>query len=96
MNVECGPFFQIFIPTQTPLYNLYLDPNQKMSSAELDSQKVEEASHSDGQLNMKGVFLHVLGDALGSIVVLISALTIYFAEVSHTHVKQILNCIQYQ
>ena len=35
------------------------------------------------QLNMKGVFLHVLGDALGSVVVLVSALTIYFAEVCH-------------
>lgn len=28
---------------------------------------------SAGQLNMKGVFLHVLGDALGSVVVIISA-----------------------
>lgn len=61
-----------------------------MSSAELDSQKVEEASHLDGQLNMKGVFLHVLGDALGSIVVLISALTIYFAEVSHQTLNKFL------
>ena len=33
------------------------------------------------QLNMKAVFLHELGDALGSIVVLVSALTIYLAEV---------------
>jgi len=30
------------------------------------------------QLNMKGVFLHVLGDALGSVVVMISAI-IYMA-----------------
>ena len=37
-----------------------------------------------GQMNMRGVFLHILGDALGSVVVIISALTIYFAEVSQS------------
>lgn len=38
-------------------------------------------SHGGGsQLNMKGVFLHVLGDALGSVVVIISALIIWFVE----------------
>ncbi|BFZ16030.1 hypothetical protein BsWGS_19069 [Bradybaena similaris] len=35
---------------------------------------------SSQQLNMRGVFLHVLGDALGSVVVVISALVIMFAE----------------
>ena len=29
---------------------------------------------------MKGVFLHVLGDALGSVIVIISALVIWFIE----------------
>lgn len=29
---------------------------------------------------MKGVFLHVLGDALGSVVVIVSALVIKFVE----------------
>jgi zinc transporter 1 len=29
---------------------------------------------------MRGVFLHVLGDALGSVVVIISALLIWFVE----------------
>ena len=29
---------------------------------------------------MKGVFLHVLGDALGSVIVIISALVIKFVE----------------
>ncbi|ESN93629.1 hypothetical protein HELRODRAFT_115498 [Helobdella robusta] len=32
------------------------------------------------QLNMRGVFLHVLGDALGSVVVIISAICIIFIE----------------
>ncbi len=31
-------------------------------------------------MNMRGVFLHVLGDALGSVVVIISALVIKFVE----------------
>ncbi|KAK7475253.1 hypothetical protein BaRGS_00033484, partial [Batillaria attramentaria] len=35
---------------------------------------------SAGQMNMKGVFLHVLGDALGSVIVIISSLVIWFAE----------------
>ena len=44
-----------------------------------DVEKVKQ--HGGSQLNMKGVFLHVLGDALGSVVVIISALIIYFVEV---------------
>jgi len=35
---------------------------------------------SGAQLNMHGVFLHVLGDALGSVVVIVSALVIKFVE----------------
>jgi len=35
---------------------------------------------SSSQLNMRGVFLHVLGDALGSVVVIISALFIKFVD----------------
>ncbi|XP_063040321.1 proton-coupled zinc antiporter SLC30A1-like [Engraulis encrasicolus] len=33
-----------------------------------------EASHGGSQLNMHGVFLHVLGDALGSVIVVVNAL----------------------
>ena len=35
---------------------------------------------SSAQLNMRGVFLHVLGDALGSVIVVVSALVIWFVE----------------
>ena len=35
---------------------------------------------SSAQLNMRGVFLHVLGDALGSVIVVISALIIKFVD----------------
>ena len=38
------------------------------------------AVESSSQLNMRGVFLHVLGDALGSVVVIISALVIKFVD----------------
>ena len=33
-------------------------------------------SHDPGQMNMRGAFLHVLSDALGSIIVVISAMVI--------------------
>ncbi|XP_050307788.1 zinc transporter 1 [Anthonomus grandis grandis] len=37
-------------------------------------------SHSAGQMNMRGVFLHVLSDALGSVIVIVSALIYLYAE----------------
>lgn len=36
--------------------------------------------HHHGSLNMHGMFLHVLGDALGSVAVIISSLVIYFGQ----------------
>ena len=38
------------------------------------------ASESGAQLNMRGVFLHVLGDALGSVIVIISAVVIKYSK----------------
>ncbi|XP_038056578.1 zinc transporter 1-like [Patiria miniata] len=40
---------------------------------------------SGAQLNMRGVFLHVLGDALGSVVVIISALFIWLTDFEWRH-----------
>ena len=37
-------------------------------------------TESAAQLNMRAVFLHVLGDALGSVVVIISAIVIKFID----------------
>ncbi|XP_058975628.1 proton-coupled zinc antiporter SLC30A1 isoform X1 [Musca domestica] len=37
-------------------------------------------SHDPGQMNMRGAFLHVLSDALGSIIVVISALVVWKTE----------------
>lgn len=45
-----------------------------------EDKKEEEELSAAAQLNMRGVFLHVLGDALGSVVVIISALIIKYAE----------------
>ncbi|XP_047144900.1 proton-coupled zinc antiporter SLC30A1 isoform X3 [Hydra vulgaris] len=39
-----------------------------------------QKSKSSGQMNMKGVYLHLLGDALGSIVVIFAALIVYFFD----------------
>ena len=33
-----------------------------------------------GQMNMRGVYLHILGDALGSVIVIIAALLVHFFE----------------
>ncbi|CAD5120890.1 DgyrCDS9443 [Dimorphilus gyrociliatus] len=40
---------------------------------------------SSSQLNMKGVFLHILGDALGSVIVVISALIVKFVKSEWRH-----------
>ncbi|CAM0142961.1 unnamed protein product [Umbelopsis sp. WA50703] len=49
-----------------------------------EAQSYQEAhsGHSHGNLNMRGVFLHVLGDALGNIGVIISALIIWLTTFS--------------
>ncbi|XP_040286320.1 zinc transporter 1 [Bufo bufo] len=39
---------------------------------------VSEVNEDGSELNMRGVFLHVLGDALGSVIVVVNALLFYF------------------
>ncbi|KAJ8927198.1 hypothetical protein NQ314_020476, partial [Rhamnusium bicolor] len=43
-------------------------------------ERVLTHSHSAGHMNMRGVFLHVLSDALGSVIVIISALVFWLTE----------------
>lgn len=43
-----------------------------------ESDNLEAEDNRAGQLNMRGVFLHVLGDALGSVIVVVNALVFYF------------------
>ncbi|XP_006002477.1 zinc transporter 1a [Latimeria chalumnae] len=42
------------------------------------SLDLAETEDSSSQLNMRGVFLHVLGDALGSVIVVVNATVFYF------------------
>jgi len=37
-------------------------------------------SKSEGQMNMRGVYLHILGDALGSVIVIIASLIVHFVK----------------
>ncbi|KAK2153523.1 hypothetical protein LSH36_294g03012 [Paralvinella palmiformis] len=43
-------------------------------------QMTRRKMNSSAQLNMRGVFLHVMGDALGSVIVIISALVVKYVE----------------
>ena len=61
------------------------DSEQKPTPSQYDSSQPKESStgsrsHSD--LNMRGVFLHVMGDALGNIGVILSALLIWLTNYS--------------
>ncbi|XP_022107980.1 zinc/cadmium resistance protein-like [Acanthaster planci] len=47
--------------------------------------KATVTAPSHAHLNMRGVFLHVLGDALGSVVVIVSALFIWLTEFEWRH-----------
>ncbi|XP_032071810.1 zinc transporter 1 [Thamnophis elegans] len=52
-----------------------LQPNGNISSnTSIDMEMDEDTS---AQLNMRGVFLHVLGDALGSVIVVVNAIIFY-------------------
>lgn len=46
----------------------------------LTDKSSKQAPQSSEQMNMRGVFLHVLADALGSVIVCISALIIMFTN----------------
>ncbi|KAL3841499.1 hypothetical protein ACJMK2_019633 [Sinanodonta woodiana] len=52
------------------------ETDDNIISIEFDTKRTA----SSAQLNMRGVFLHVLGDALGSVIVIVSALIIWFVE----------------
>ncbi|KAJ8391512.1 hypothetical protein AAFF_G00088340 [Aldrovandia affinis] len=41
-------------------------------------EELDQGDEVASQLNMRGVFLHVLGDALGSVIVVVNALIFYF------------------
>ncbi|KAK6304722.1 hypothetical protein J4Q44_G00253080 [Coregonus suidteri] len=50
--------------------------NLEVHMKDISLEELNESHHdSASQLNMQGVFLHVLGDALGSVIVVVNALT---------------------
>uniref|UniRef100_A0A8C1CKM1 Solute carrier family 30 member 1b n=1 Tax=Cyprinus carpio carpio TaxID=630221 RepID=A0A8C1CKM1_CYPCA len=74
-------------------YNLMINSNssQGYQTSELNSdslnikitakgslEDLDHSSESSSQMNMRGVFLHVLGDALGSVIVVVNALIFTF------------------
>ena len=65
---------------------IYLDHHQHQESLESghshkNNNNKSKGPQSSGQMNMRGVYLHILGDALGSVIVIIAALVIkYFDE----------------
>ena len=47
-------------------------------NGDISLESLEPSTDSASQLNMRGVFLHVLGDALGSVIVVVNALIFTF------------------
>ncbi|ELR61623.1 Zinc transporter 1 [Bos mutus] len=70
-------------------FYFFVDPEKSRNDAmevqvngnlirEPEEVELEEDEDKTGQLNMRGVFLHVFGDALGSVIVVVNALVFYF------------------
>ncbi|XP_065651869.1 probable zinc transporter protein DDB_G0282067 isoform X8 [Hydra vulgaris] len=58
-----------------------IDSNTEIKEIEgVEAVAKSQKSKSSGQMNMKGVYLHLLGDALGSVVVIFAALIVYFFD----------------
>ena len=55
------------------------DDDEEITIVDKSKKKSKKKVISSAQLNMRGVYLHVLGDALGSVIVIISALIIKYA-----------------
>lgn len=62
--------------------DLHTEPVEMHVEVNVDGQESVDViqSGSSSQLNIRGVYLHVLGDALGSVIVMISALIILFED----------------
>ena len=56
------------------------DVSKSIEDAKSNGHGHDHKDSSGSQMNMRGVFLHVLGDALGSVIVIISALVIWLTD----------------
>ena len=64
---------------------ILLDHHQHQASLESghshkNNNNKSKGPQSSGQMNMRGVYLHILGDALGSVIVIIAALVIKYFD----------------
>lgn len=55
-----------------------MDTTEVQANGSPHFQDLDAVADSSSQLNMRGVFLHVLGDALGSVIVVVTATIFYF------------------
>ena len=67
------------------LFLILLDHHQHQVSLEIgnshnNNNNMSKGPQSSGQMNMRGVYLHILGDALGSVIVIIAALVIKYFD----------------
>ncbi|XP_022653479.1 zinc transporter 1-like isoform X2 [Varroa jacobsoni] len=61
---------------------LQYDDDEDRSSEDSETKAVKQLKHpvAAGYLNIRGVYLHILADALGSVVVIVSALIIWLTD----------------
>ncbi|XP_036199117.1 zinc transporter 1 [Myotis myotis] len=63
---------------RTNATDVQMNGNVIRESDNTDLEDEADDAQKAGQLNMRGVFLHVFGDALGSVIVVVNALVFYF------------------
>ena len=61
---------------------MFLDEanNGTKKSIEANENEEKKKEKSSGQMNMRGVYLHILGDALGSVIVIVAALIVKYFD----------------
>jgi len=90
VNYQCppdSPSLRRFQERARDVETLFVPLESTQINIPPSKNKIIEEEHSSGgadksgeHLNMKGVYLHILGDALGSVVVIIAALIVHFCE----------------
>lgn len=62
-------------------FNNLMEDDLTKSFSDMNDEKLQESNNtSSSAMNMKGVYLHIIGDTLGSVVVIISALVSNFVK----------------
>lgn len=69
-----------FKQTSKQDYGSSTTPHHHVNLQGEDTDAVKHHSHGSSQMNMRGVFLHVMADALGSVIVMISAIVVIYTD----------------